>query len=88
MTRDDIEQKVKNVLATKLSHDVATILPESRLAEDLGVDSFGAVELMFEIEEAFGLKIADSDIQNVRTVKDVVDYVELWSGKPPATAGA
>lgn len=81
MNRAQIEEKVRAILVDKLNADPSTITTESRLAEDLGVDSFGAVELMFEIEEAFGLKIADSDIQNVRTMGQVVDYVDLWLGK-------
>ena len=83
MNRAQIEDKVRAILVSKLNLEPAKISLESRLAEDLGVDSFGAVELMFEIEEAFGLKIADSDIQNVRTMGHIVDYVELWLGKAP-----
>jgi len=83
MTNQEIEQKVKDILAAKLGVGVETIRPESRLAEDLGVDSFGAVELMFEIEEAFGLKIPDSEIERVRTVSDIVAYLSGWLSRKP-----
>jgi acyl carrier protein len=75
MTDEEIAQKVRDVLAKKLSREPADLRDETRLAEDLGLDSFAGVEIMFEIEEAFELKIADSDIQNVRTVGDIVAYI-------------
>lgn len=81
MTHQEIEQKVKEILARKFNAEPDKIRPESRLAEDLGVDSFGAVELMFEVEEAFGLKIPDSDIEHVRTVNDIVAYLATWIEK-------
>jgi acyl carrier protein len=83
MSDHEIEQKVIAILAKKLNIEPKKIGPDTRLAQDLGVDSFGAVELMFEIEEAFGLKIPDSDIDNVRTVKDITAYVATWLEKKP-----
>jgi len=83
MTNQEIEQKVKELLAKKLDVEPGKISLETRLAEDLGVDSFGAVELMFEIEEAFGLKIPDSEIEHVRRVGDIVTYLQGWLDKQP-----
>jgi len=81
MTNQEIEQKVREILSKKFDVELVKISSESRLAEDLGVDSFGAVELMFELEEVFGLKIPDSDIEHVRKVSDVVAYLQEWLGK-------
>ena len=72
---------MKEILARKLDRKLEDIHGDSRLAEDLGVDSFGTVELMFEIEEAFDLQIADSDIGGVRTVDDIVTYLQAWLDK-------
>jgi acyl carrier protein len=83
MTNQEIEQKVKEILSKKLDVEPGKIALETRLAEDLGVDSFGAVELMFEIEEAFGLKIPDSEIEHVRRVGDIVTYLQGWLEKQP-----
>lgn len=83
MTDQEIEQKVGEILSKKFRVALDQINPETRLAEDLGVDSFGAVELMFELEEAFGLKIPDSDIEHVRKVKDIVEYLATWLAKKP-----
>ena len=81
MTSLEIELKVKVIIAKKFSVPVDTIAPETRLVDDLKVDSFGAVELMFELEEAFGLSIPDSDIQRVLCVKDIVAYLSEWLEK-------
>jgi acyl carrier protein len=83
MSNQEIEQKVKEILSKKLDIELDKITPETRLAEDLGLDSFGAVELMFELEEAFALKIPDSDIEQVRKVKDIYDYLATWLEKKP-----
>ena len=84
ITPAQIEQKVKEIIAQKLGLPIEQVQPESRLIEDLKVDSFGAVELMFEIEEAFGLNIPDSDLERVRSVQDIVGYVTEWLAKKAA----
>jgi acyl carrier protein len=84
MILPEIDLKVRGILAAKLGIDAGAITGDSRLAEDLGVDSFGAVELMFEIEEAFGLTIPDSDIGKVRSVGDIVAYLDSWINRPAA----
>lgn len=81
MTPEEIQRRVIEVLVKKLNVEPAKITPDTRLAEDLGVDSFGAVEIMFELEEAFSLKISDSDIAHIRTVKDIVVYLDEWLRK-------
>ena len=83
MSNQEIEQKVKEILSKKLDVKLDKITPATRLAEDLGLDSFGAVELMFELEEAFALKIPDSDIEHVRNVKDICDYLATRLEKKP-----
>jgi len=85
MTDQEIELKVKEVLSKKFAAPLDRISPTTRLAEDLGVDSFGAIELMFELEESFDLQIPDSEIEQIRTVQDVVGYISGWMAK---TAGA
>ena len=85
MTPQEIEQKVKEILSKKLDVELSKISGETRLADDLGVDSFGALELMFEIEEAFNLKISDSEIEHIRSVNDIVVHVDTWIKKNALT---
>ena len=81
MNQETVAQTVKEILAKKLNLSVDQIKGETRLTEDLGLDSFGGVEIMFDIEEAFNLKIPDSDLDQVRTVDDIVKYVTDWKSK-------
>jgi len=75
MTYGEIEMTVKEVLAKQLTMDVGKINLDSRLVEDLGVDSFGSVEVAFELEEKFNIKIPDAALYEAKTVKNIVDYI-------------
>ena len=75
MTYSEVEATVKEVLAKQLTMDTGKINLDSRLVEDLGVDSFGSVEIAFELEEKFNLKIPDAALYEAKTVKNIVDYI-------------
>jgi len=75
MTYGEIEATVKDVLAKQLTMETGRINLESRLVEDLGIDSFGSVEVAFELEEKFDLKIPDAALYEAKTVKNIVDYI-------------
>ena len=70
-----VEQTVKEILAKQLKIDTAKIKPEVLLAEDLRMDSFGALETAFEMEDKFAIQIPNEVLYNVKTVKDIVDYI-------------
>ncbi len=72
---NQIEKKVIQVLATLLHFNEKAIRPELLLVDDLGMDSFAAVEMLFQIEDQYGLEIPDEEMVNFKTVKDVVDYI-------------
>ena len=80
MTYAQVEQMIKEILAKQLGLDAATIGPDSKLMEDLGMDSFGSIETAFELEEKFELKIPDEAVYNAKTVKDIVDYIAKEKG--------
>jgi acyl carrier protein len=73
--RTEIEQTVKEILAKQLKIDPANIRSEALLAEELGLDSFGALESAFEMEEKFAIQIPNEALYNVKTVKDIVDHI-------------
>jgi len=75
MVYGEIEAGVKEILAKQLTMDTQKISLESRLVEDLGLDSFGSVEVAFELEEKFDLKIPDAALYEAKTVKNIVDYI-------------
>lgn len=74
-TEKEITEKVIEVLAEKGSVEREKISLESSLVDDLGMDSLDAVEMVFEFEEQYGIKIPDEAIQGFRKVKDIVAYL-------------
>ncbi len=80
MTYAEVEATVKGILAKQLSMEAGKINLDSRLVEDLGIDSFGSVEIAFELEEKFGLKIPDAALYEAKLVKDIVNYIAKEKG--------
>ncbi|MEW6544979.1 MAG: acyl carrier protein [Nitrospirota bacterium] len=78
----DIAARIQQALAEYLKRDVHTIDPRDSLRDDLGLDSMATIELLFRIEEAFDLQIPDEDLQHLRTVADVIHYVEGRLNQP------
>ena len=70
-------EEIKNILAAQLGVDVEQITEESDIEEDLGADSLDVVELLATLEEEHGIYIADEDVLAMRTVGDVLAYIEL-----------
>jgi acyl carrier protein len=77
LDRKQIELEVKQVLSKELGVEIENVTNDKKLIEDLGVDSFATVELVFVLEDKTGLEIADKDITEVKTVGDLVDYIAL-----------
>ena len=69
-------EKVAAIIAKELDKDVSNIKMETRLVEDLDADSLDAVEIMFSLEEEFGMEIDDDSAQAIKTVGDLVKYIE------------
>ena len=66
---------VRDVIAENLGCELEAITPQARLAEDLGADSLASVELMMALEEATGVAIDDEALPNIKTVSDIMHYV-------------
>jgi acyl carrier protein len=71
-----IFEKVRDMLVSQLQVDASAITPESRLVEDLKADSANVMVLILELESAFGIEVEDEVILTLKTVGDVVAYIE------------
>lgn len=70
-----LEDKVKKVIAEKLSVDLEEVVPEASFVDDLGADSLDLVELIMSMEEEFDIEISDEDAEKLVTVKDAIDFI-------------
>ncbi|CCD29775.1 acyl carrier protein (ACP) [Candidatus Glomeribacter gigasporarum BEG34] len=71
---DDIEQRVKKIVAEQLGVAVTEIKDESSFVGDLGADSLDTVELVMSLEDEFGMEIPDKDAESITTVQQAVEY--------------
>ena len=71
-----IFETVKAMIAKQLKVDEAAVTRESRLIEDLKADSANVMVMIMDLEDKFGIMVEDDQIMKLRTVGDVVDYIE------------
>lgn len=69
-------EKVAEILAEQLDVNADEITLATELVDDLGADSLDLVDLVMTLEDEFDLEISDDDIESVRTVGDIVKYLE------------
>lgn len=68
--------KVSNLIAKEMNIDIEKIKEKSDFVNDLGCDSLDTVELVMKVEETFGISITDMDAEKIKTVGELVDYIE------------
>lgn len=68
-------ERVKEVIAKQLRMDVSEIADDAAVIEDLGADSLDIVEMLMTLEDEMNITIPD-DVNGLRTVKDIADYLE------------
>ena len=76
ITRDDIFDKIKEVLVDEFEVEADDINPEANLFTDLELDSLDAIDLMVTLDKELDIEIKTETMQDMRTIKDVCDFVE------------
>jgi len=74
--REKIFQELKNILKDTVTVEEEEITMESDLVNDLNLDSLDLVDLALSVEQVFGFEFSDEQLQQIKTVKDVVDIIE------------
>ena len=67
---------VKTMIAQQLKADAEKITPETKLIEDLKADSANIMVMIMDLEDRFGITVEDDQIMKMKTVGDVVKYIE------------
>lgn len=80
MDKAEIEQKVRKVLAEQFAFEESQVTVDSRFSEDLDADSLDMVEATMALEEALGIRIADDELENVKTVGEAVNLAAAKLG--------
>ena len=69
-------EEVRDIIVETLGCEAGQVTMEASLSDDLGADSLAAVELVMALEEASGITIDDADVETLKTVGDIVKYLE------------
>jgi acyl carrier protein len=76
MSTNELYAKVNSIIVEQLGAKEEDLKPEANFIDDLGADSLDTVELVMALEEEFDTEIPDEDAENIKTVKDVYDYID------------
>ena len=71
-----IFDKVKEIIIDQLDVEEDKVTAEASITEDLGADSLDVVDLVMSIEESFDIEIPDEEVENIKTVGDIVKFIE------------
>jgi len=71
-----LKQQIIDIITEQLGVDAADITAEKSFVEDLDADSLDLTELIMAFEEAFGFEISEEDAEKLKTVGDVIEYIE------------
>ncbi len=79
MADNNLEPRLKKMIAEQLGVDEAQVVPSASFTDDLNADSLDLVELIMSIEEEFGVEIPDEDAEKIATVGDALAYLNEHS---------
>ncbi len=71
----ELQEKVKAIIVEQLDVAAEQCLPEASFINDLGADSLDLMELIMTMEEQFDVSISDEELQKIRTIQNVIDFL-------------
>ncbi len=72
----ELEAKVTEIIVEQLDVDREQCVPEASFLDDLGADSLDLMELILEMEDRFRVEVSDDELQKIRTIQDVIDFLK------------
>jgi acyl carrier protein len=85
LTREQVLDRIRAHLSEELGIDASTIEERSRFKEDLEADSLDLVELVMELEDGYGIRIAEDQAERIKTVGQAVDFVVTQASVNPTS---
>jgi acyl carrier protein len=76
MPRDDTARLIAGIVERVIGSPAARLSPESTFADDLGIDSLTMMEIVVAVEDQFGVRVNDDDVEGLRSIGDAADYIE------------
>jgi len=70
-----LEGRICTLVADQLGVDVTEVTPEASIFDDLGADSLDVVELVLSLEDTFDIEVSDEEVEDMRTIGDIQQYV-------------
>ena len=75
MDRMEIQEKLIDILTKHTTIDRSAVTPDKHLKFDLGLDSLDVAEMVYEMEETFGITIADESAEKIQKISDTVEFI-------------
>ncbi len=75
MSKDEVLEKLKEVLTTGFGLRSDQVVPTARLVEDLDLDSLDSFDLVVRVEQETGEEIKEDELRSVQTIQDIVDVI-------------
>ena len=88
VTQEEIIAGIAEIIEEVTGIEPSEITPEKSFVDDLDIDSLSMVEIAVQTEDKYGVKIPDEDLAGLRTVGDVVSYIQKLEEEDPDAVGA
>lgn len=75
MEKSEILEKIRRMISEKLGIGIDEVREDANIIEDLGADSLDLVDIIMYVEDTFGIRVEDEELEKIRTLEDIVDNI-------------